>query len=76
MVDDPDTVAKIDALRRDDPDGVMRRYLELDPRTLFELGFDIVPLLSSGLHWRVLAVELNRVLWCMRRMHVHAPHAQ
>jgi hypothetical protein len=53
----------IDALRRDDLAGVLLRnrhgFGRLDPRTLIELGFDVVPLLTSGLDWWVLAVELN-----------------
>jgi hypothetical protein len=58
-VDDRRTITVIDAVRRDDPSSLGRFYDELDPRTLFELGFDIVPLLPSGLYWWVLAVELS-----------------
>jgi hypothetical protein len=56
-MDDGRTVAMMDGLRRDDPSELRPR--RLDPRTLLELGFDIVPLLTSGLNWWVLAVELN-----------------
>jgi hypothetical protein len=59
-VDDELTIATIDALRRDDPSGLDDDDAgELDPRTLIELGFDIVPLLTSGLDWCVMAAELN-----------------
>jgi hypothetical protein len=37
----------------------MSSFGRLDPRTLVELGFDIVPLLPSGLHWSVLALEME-----------------
>jgi hypothetical protein len=58
-VDDERTIAIIDALRRDDPSGLGHIWGRLDPRTLVELGFDIVPLLTTGLDWLAFAVELN-----------------
>jgi hypothetical protein len=61
--DDERTIAVIDALRRDDLASVLSwRHSgspKLDPRTLIALGFDIVPLLTSGLSCWVMAVELN-----------------
>jgi hypothetical protein len=53
-VDDEVTIAIIDALRRDDSSELEYVYDGLDPRTLVELGFDIVPLLTSGLNWWAL----------------------
>jgi hypothetical protein len=58
-VDDEWTFAVIDALRRDDPGELPSDGGRLDLRTLLEMGFDIVPLLTSDLRWCVMAVELN-----------------
>jgi hypothetical protein len=62
-VGDEGSIALFDVLWRDDVEGVLlcvsSRRRGLDPRTVLESRFDFVPLLSSGLNWRVLAVELN-----------------
>jgi hypothetical protein len=73
-VNDQRTIGSVDALRRDDPSG-LKWGGGLDPRTLLELGIDIMPLLTSGLTWCVLAVELNArdcALVLARDAHRHA----
>jgi hypothetical protein len=74
-VDDEWTIAVIDALRRDDPSELEDDYRELDPRTLLELGFDIVPLLTSGLSCWAMAVELNAADCALQEAKAALQHA-
>jgi hypothetical protein len=73
--DDEWRIAVINALRRDDPSGLWSGGGQLDPQTLLELGFDVVPLLASDLDWWALAVELNARDCALREAELALQHA-